>query len=59
MMLVLSLIAQNNWNQYFSNDELWEVMYGEQPLEFMLKWFKNKIYKLKKILYGLKQVPIE
>lgn len=60
--LVFSIAAQNSWPIYqlyiksaFLHGELQEKFYVEQPASFVKPSHKNKVYKLKKTLYGLKQ----
>ncbi|XP_073121665.1 uncharacterized protein [Henckelia pumila] len=62
--LIISLAAQNGWKLFqmdvklaFWNGYLQEEIYLEQPLGFVRKCEEDKVYKLKKTLYGLKQSP--
>jgi hypothetical protein len=62
--LMTSLAAQKRWKIFqmdvksaFLNDNLEEVVYGEQPAGFVVKGEEEKVCKLKKALYGLKQAP--
>ena len=62
--MLLSLIAHKRWKVYhldvksaFLNDYLQEEIYVEQPEGFQIKGEEQKVYKLKKTLYGLKQTP--
>lgn len=43
----------------FSNGILEEEVYVEQLAGFVKKGQENKMYRLKRVLYGLKQVPRE
>jgi hypothetical protein len=59
-----SLAAQKRWKIFqmdvksaFLNDNLEEVVYGEQPAGFVVKGEEEKVCRLKKALYGLKQAP--
>eukprot|EP00253_Pinus_taeda_P015702 PITA_15702 len=61
---VLSIIAQNKWKVYqmdvksaFLNEVLMEEIYIEQPLSYEKKGQENKVCRLKKALYGMKQTP--
>ena len=58
---VLALAASEGWLLYqmdvesaFLNGDLKEEVYVEQPLGFVLPSSKGKVYKLKKVVYGLK-----
>ena len=60
---ILALAACKGWIVYqldvksaFLHGELVEEVYVEQPLGYQ-KEDKNKVYKLKKALYGLRQAP--
>lgn len=60
--MLIALAAQKRWKVYqmdaklaFSNGCLEEV-YVEQLLEYVKKEEKDKVYKLKKTLYGLNQI---
>ena len=60
----LSIAVQNNWKVYqmdvksaFLNGVLMEEVYIDQPLGYEKKGQEHKVCKLKKSLYGLKQVP--
>ena len=60
--LLISLVAQMKWRIYqvdvksaFINGFLEEDVYIEQPLGYLIKGHEGKCFKLKKILYGLKQ----
>ena len=62
--LIISLAAQNGWKLFqmdvkstFLNGFLEEEIYLEQPLGFVRKSQEDKVYKLKKVLYRLKQSP--
>ncbi|RDY12321.1 hypothetical protein CR513_02911, partial [Mucuna pruriens] len=59
--MIISLLAQNNWKIYqmdikssFLNGILEEV-YVEKPAGYIVKGKEDKVYRLKKVLYGLKQ----
>jgi hypothetical protein len=61
---IIALAAQKGWNLYqldmksaFLNGELKEEVYVQQPQGFVTKGQEEKVYKLKKILYRLKQAP--
>lgn len=41
----------------FLNDELQEKVYVAQPKGFTVKNKEHQIYKLSKVLYGLRQAP--
>lgn len=41
----------------FLNGVLHEEVYVEQPLGFVIKCQEDKVYKLRKTLYELKQAP--
>jgi len=60
---ILAVAACRGWKVYqldvksaFLHGELIEVVYVEQPLGYQKK-DANKVYKLKKALYGLRQAP--
>jgi len=44
-------------NSTFSNGHLEEEVYVEQPQGYGIIGQENKVYRLKKVLYGLKQDP--
>ena len=61
---LISLAAQKNWKLYqldvksaFLNGVLQEEVYVEQPEGFVVKGNEEKVYKLHKALYRLKQAP--
>jgi hypothetical protein len=61
---LISLAAQNGWLLYqldvksaFLNGELKEEVYVEQPQGFVIQGEEEKVYKLRKALYRLKQAP--
>ncbi|KAK0577924.1 hypothetical protein LWI29_002417 [Acer saccharum] len=61
---MISLATQNKWKIYhidvksaFLNGYLEEEVYLEQPLGFVVKDQEDKVLKLKKALYCLKQAP--
>ncbi|XP_015386415.1 uncharacterized protein LOC107177287 [Citrus sinensis] len=51
-------IHQLNVKSAFLNEVLEEKVYIEQLLGYEVKWHKDKVLKLKKALYELKQTPI-
>ena len=62
--LILALSAQFKWDVYhlvvkstFLNGELKEELFIEQPKGFHIQGMEDKVYKLHKGLYGLKQTP--
>lgn len=62
--LIISLAAQKRWtifqldvNSAFLHGELSEEVYIEQPPGYEKNSAKQKVYRLKKALYELKQVP--
>lgn len=62
--LIISLAAQNEWKIYqmdvksaFLNGFLEEEVYIEQPQSYEVKGQEEKVLKLKKALYRLKQAP--
>ena len=62
--IVISLAAQKAWVIYqldvksaFLHGEITEEVFVEQPPEYDQKGHESKVYRLKKELYGLKQVP--
>ena len=62
--LVLAIAAQNKWTIYqldvksaYLNGILEEEVYVDQPLCFEVHGQENKVYRLKKTLYGLKRAP--
>jgi hypothetical protein len=61
---LISLAAQKVWLLYqldvkssFLNGELKEEVYVEQPQGFIIQGEEEKVYKLRKALYVLKQAP--
>lgn len=57
-------MASNGWEVHrldvktaFLHGELKEVVYVSRPEGFVVKGSENKVYKLKKDLYGLKYSP--
>jgi hypothetical protein len=61
MKLLLALAAQNGWYIFqlnvksaFFNGVLNKEIYAEQPARFEKQNSTNKVYLLKKALYGLK-----
>jgi Reverse transcriptase (RNA-dependent DNA polymerase) len=62
--MLISLAAYHGWKLHqldvksaFLNGVLEEEVYVEQPEGFIVKEAEKKVYRLKKTLYGLKQVP--
>lgn len=62
--LILALAAQKGWCVFqldvksaFLHGELKEDVYVEQPKGFEINGEREKVYKLKKALYGLRQAP--
>lgn len=45
------------WNQNFWNGPLDEVVYVTQPPGFVIQKEARKVYRLHKVLYGLKHTP--
>lgn len=48
-------LFQMNIKTIFLNGDLGEKIHTEQPLGFIEKDKKNKVFNLKKLIYGLKQ----
>ncbi|KAG7564160.1 Integrase catalytic core [Arabidopsis suecica] len=62
--LLISLAASSGWEIHhldvktaFLHGELKEIVYVMQPEGFVVKGQEDKIYKLNKALYGLRQAP--
>ncbi|RDX90862.1 hypothetical protein CR513_27231, partial [Mucuna pruriens] len=62
--LVVAITINAGWSMHqldvksaFLNGPLEEEVYVDQPLGFVVKGKENKVYKLKKALYGLKPAP--
>lgn len=62
--VILAEAAHNGWKVYqldvksaFLHGELKEDVYIEQPQGFIVEGEANKVYKLKKALYGLRHAP--
>ena len=62
--MLISIAAQNNWKLHqmdiksaFLNVYLAEQIYVEQPAGYVQKGEENNVYRLRKALYWLKQVP--
>jgi hypothetical protein len=62
--LLIALAAQKGWQVHhmdvksaFLNGELREEVYVQQPPGFVVKCGGDKVLKLKKALYGLRQAP--
>ncbi|KAG7585873.1 Reverse transcriptase RNA-dependent DNA polymerase [Arabidopsis thaliana x Arabidopsis arenosa] len=61
---IIALAASNGWEIHhldvktaFLHVELKEIVYVSQPEGFITEENKNKVYKLNKALYGLRQAP--
>lgn len=61
---IIGLAASNGWEIHhldvktaFLHGELKEDVYVKQPEGFVIEGSENKVYKLKKALYGLRQAP--
>jgi hypothetical protein len=48
-------LYQMDVNSAFLNGPIQELVFVEQPLDFEDPKFSNHVYKLQKVLYGLKQ----
>lgn len=64
MRLILASATQYNSNAYqmdvkstFLNGFIEEEVYAKQPPSYEVKGHEDKVYILKKSLYGLKQTP--
>ena len=64
IQLVVAIVAQRGWTIYqldvkstFLHSKLNEVVFVEQPYGYVQKGNEQKVYKLKKELYGIKQAP--
>jgi hypothetical protein len=62
---MLSIVTQYKWSVYhmdvkstFFNGNLEEEVYVEQPQGYEVPGHEDKVYKMKKALYGLKKSPI-
>lgn len=62
--LIIVVVAQHSWPIYqldvksaFLHSDLQEQVYIDQPIGYVKHENKNKVYKLKKTLYGLKHAP--
>ena len=62
--LLIALAAQKGWQVHhmdvksaFLNGDLREEVYVQQPPGFIVKGSSDKVLKLKKALYGLRQAP--
>ena len=62
--MLLAVAAQKGWKIYqldvkstFLNGYLEEEIFVEQPEGFVVKGKEDKVYQLKKALFGLKQAP--
>lgn len=64
IMLQIALAAKLNWKVYhldvksaFLNGMLNEDIFVEKPKDFQIPGTKDKVYKLHRTLYSLKQTP--
>jgi hypothetical protein len=64
IMILLAFVASKEFKLYqmdvksvFLNDVIQEEVYVRQPLGFENPKYPNKVYKLSKAMYGLKQAP--
>ena len=64
MRMLISLATHHSWKIYqldvksaFLNGILEKEVYVEQPKAFVVEGEENKVYRLKKALYRLKQAP--
>ncbi|MCH87967.1 reverse transcriptase, partial [Trifolium medium] len=62
--LVIALACSKSWSIYhldvksaFLNGPLVEIVYITQPLGFVIQGKEDRVYKLHKALYGLKEAP--
>lgn len=62
--VIFSLVVLSNWplnqldtHNVFMHGDLEEVVYMRQPHDFVNHNFSNHVCKIKKAIYGLKQVP--
>jgi hypothetical protein len=62
--VIIILAAHLSWSVHhmdaksaFLNDDLGDEVYVSQPLGFIIKGQEQKVYKLHKVLYGLRQAP--
>jgi len=62
--MLITLSAQNNWKIHqmdvksaFLNGTLEEEVYVEKPAVYVVRGKEDKVYRLKKALYGLKHAP--
>jgi hypothetical protein len=62
--LLITLATHEGWEVHhmdvksaFLNDDLHEEVYVEQPTDFIVAGKEHKVFKLKKALYELHQVP--
>lgn len=62
--LLVNLAATNGWEVHhldvktsFLHGELKDIVYVTQPEGFEEKGYEGKVYKLNKVLYGLRQAP--
>lgn len=61
---IIALAASKGWKVHhldvktaFLNGDLKETVYVSQPEGFKVEGSENKVYKLNKALYGLRQAP--
>ena len=62
--LLLAIAAQDGWPVHhmdvksaFLNGDLAEVVYVAQPPDFVVAGAEQKVLRLQKVLYGLRQAP--
>jgi hypothetical protein len=62
--VMIILVAHLNWPVHhmdvksaFLNGDLGDEVYVSQPSRFIVKGQEQKVYKLHKALYGLRQAP--
>jgi len=62
--VLLALVAEEGWSVHhmdvksaFLNDDLKEEVYVRQPLGFAVAGEEDKVYRLRKAVYGLRQAP--
>ena len=62
MRLVIAVACRKAWHIYhldvkstFLNDALEEIVFVTQPIDFIIKGKKDRVYKLHKKVYGSKE----